>query len=85
MMARRRGPGFLFHLAAGAATLFVLTVLAMIAGLAEPAAPLNRWLNRHGIALIVAEVGLIAVSACAAMWRDQQTTLQDEREEKPHT
>jgi hypothetical protein len=83
MTAQPRGPGILFHLTAGAATLFVLTVLAMLTtALAEPGSPLDRWLNRYGIALILGEVALIAIGAWMAMWRDQHTAG---RKEKPHT
>jgi hypothetical protein len=79
MTERRRGPGVLFHAAAGATALFVLTVLVMIATLfGDPEAPFNDWLNRYGTMLLIGEVALIAITACAAMAWDQRATRRDE-------
>lgn len=68
----KRGPGLLFHLAAAATVLFIVTVLALVATLfADPAAPVNVWLNAHATKLLLAEVAAIAVLGVAAMGRDQ--------------
>ena len=78
MTNRPRGPGLLFHVAAAATALFVLTVLVMIVTVfAEPASPLNKWLNRYGAALLLGEVAAIAVSGCAAMARDKRPPRDD--------
>ena len=77
-MSKQRGPGWLFHLAAGATAVFVLTVLAMVATMfGDPAAPLNVWLNRHGGQLLTTEVVLIVISAVCAMARDQWRSARD--------
>jgi hypothetical protein len=79
MTKRQRRPGPLFHIAAIATAVFVLTVLTMIATVfANPAAPVNQWLNQYGAGLLAGEVALIAVSGCAAMARDQRTTKRDD-------
>lgn len=71
-MPARRGPGLLFHLAAGATTVFIITVLALVATLfADPKAPVNIWLNNHGGTLLGVEVVAIAIFGVAAMARDQ--------------
>jgi hypothetical protein len=83
-MPPRRGPGLLFHLAAGATTVFIITVLALVATLfANPNAPVNIWLNTHGGTLLGVEVAAIAMFGVAAMAQDQrlqrreQATLRD--------
>ena len=79
MTDQPRSPGLLFHVAAGATALFVLTVLVMIVTVfAEPASPLNKWLNRYGIVLLLGEVAAIAISGCAAMARDKRSKPHDE-------
>jgi hypothetical protein len=71
-MPARRGPGLLFHLAAGATAVFIVTVLALVATLfADPEAPVNVWLNAHAGTLLLIEVAAIAVLGVAAMARDQ--------------
>ncbi len=65
-------PGLLFRLAAGAALLFVITILALIATLfADPAAPVNQWLNLWGSLLLILEVAAIFGFGLGAMFRDQ--------------
>jgi len=77
MTASRRGPSILYHIAAGAATLFILTVLAMLTtALSDPDGPLNRWLNRYGTSLILGEIALLAISTWAALTRDQSPAAQ---------
>jgi hypothetical protein len=75
MTERRRGPGFLFHAAAGATALFVLTVLVMIATVfGDAEAPFNAWLNRYGTLLLTGEVALVALTAGAAIAWDQRAS-----------
>ncbi|MDZ4688126.1 MAG: hypothetical protein SH850_23885 [Planctomycetaceae bacterium] len=72
MTSPRRGPGLLFHLAAGATAVFIVTVFALVATLfADPAAPVNIWFNAHAGTLLAAEVAAIAVLGVVAMGRDQ--------------
>jgi hypothetical protein len=76
---RQRGPGFLFHAAAGATGLFVVTVLAMIATVfGDAEAPINLWLNRYAAGLLLAEVALIAITGVAAMAWDQRKTQHEQ-------
>jgi hypothetical protein len=83
MTGRKRGPGLLFHATAGATTLFIVTVLAMIATVfADPAAPLNVWLNRYGAVLLGVEVVLIVLSSLAAMAWDQRQTAREKNESR---
>lgn len=88
---KTRGPGLLFHLAAFATAVFILTVLALVATLfADPEAPVNVWLNTHGTTLLLAEVAAIAVLGMAAMGRDQWVQRREDaaglnRDESSHT
>jgi hypothetical protein len=81
MTSPRRGPGLLFHLAAGATVVFIVTVLAVVATLfADPEAPINVWLNAHAGTLLLAEVVAIAVLGLVAMGRDQWLQRRQERD-----
>lgn len=65
-------PGALFHLAAAGAISFIITVLALVATVfADPQAPVNIWLNRHGTAILGSEVALIVICGLGAMARDE--------------
>lgn len=80
---RGKGPGILFHCAAGATTVFIITVLALVATLfADPEAPVNVWLNNNAAWMLGGEVVLIAVFGIAAMARDQALTAAEQRAER---
>jgi len=65
-------PSLLFRLAGLMATLFVLTVFVMIAGVfSDPNLPMNTWLNHNGIPLLLGEVGLVLVLGVLAMATDR--------------
>jgi len=73
----------LFHCAAGATTVFIITVLALVATLfADPEAPVNIWLNNNAAWMLGVEVVLIAVFGIAAMARDQAITAAEQRAEE---
>ncbi len=70
-----RGPGRLFQLTAAATTVFVISVLAMVATLfGDPVAPVNLWINQHMGTVLLIEIAAIAVFGFAAMAWDQWTT-----------
>ncbi|MDX1970031.1 MAG: hypothetical protein SFV23_22850 [Planctomycetaceae bacterium] len=72
-------PGVLFHLAAASAISFIVTVLALVATVfADPQAPVNIWLNRHGSTILGSEVALIVVCGLGAMARDEWLQRQTE-------
>lgn len=75
----------LFHLTALLTVAFVLTVLALIAGVfGDPEAPANVWLNQYATWVLLIEVGLIALSGMAAMVADQRSrSLSGSAEAKP--
>jgi hypothetical protein len=63
----------LFQLTALAATVFIITILALVATLiGDPAAPINDWFNRNGTTLLIVEVVSIIVFGLAAMTADRQ-------------
>lgn len=81
-MKRTSWHDWLFHLTALFAVAFVLTVLALIAGVfGDPEAPANVWLNQYATWLLLIEVGLIALSGLAAMVADQRSRSQPVRAE----
>lgn len=81
MVTTRRGPGILFHLTAGATTLFIITILAMVATLlGDPAAPINQWLNDYGSVLLGGEIVAIAVLGTAAMVQDSRVTKRERQQ-----
>jgi hypothetical protein len=85
-MMAARGPGRLFQLTAFATTVFVISVLAMVATLfGDPEAPVNVWINRHMATVLLAEIVAIAVFGFAAMAWDQWTTPRppDRSEQRP--
>lgn len=70
-----RGPGRLFQLTAVATTVFVVSVLAMVATLfGDPEAPVNLWINQHMGTVLLIEIAAIALFGFAAMAWDQITT-----------
>jgi methylated-DNA-[protein]-cysteine S-methyltransferase len=69
----------LFTLTAVAATLFVITILAMIAMLlGDPVAPVNEWFNRHGGTVFIVEVCAIGALGLSAMIVDRRETLRSQ-------
>ncbi len=79
-----RGPGskptLFFRLVVPATSVFVITVLTLIAVLfGDERAPLPRLLNRHGNTLLVVEFVLILVLSVLAMVLDRRQILKDQR------
>jgi len=76
----------LFLLTAGVTTIFVITVLAMVAMLiGQPNAPINVWFNVHGATVLTVEVISIGVFGMAAMIVDRSETLCEMRNRPPKT
>jgi len=67
----------LFRFTAVATTVFVITILAMIAMLlGDPVAPVNAWFNDYGGIVLAVEVLAIVVLSLAAMAADRRETRQ---------
>jgi hypothetical protein len=65
----------LFQLTALSTTVFVITILSMVAMmLGDPAAPINIWFNRHGTVVLLTEVAAVVILGLAAMNADQRET-----------
>lgn len=65
-------PSLLFRAVGLVAALFVLTVFVMIAAVfSDPELPINLWLNRYSLPLLLGEVGLLLVLGFAAMVTDR--------------
>ena len=72
----------LFFATAGATTIFIVTILAMVAMLVgDQNAPANLWFNANGAVVLTVEVVAIGVLGMAAMIADRYETLR-ELEEK---
>lgn len=70
----------LFFATAAATTLFVITILAMVAMLVgDPAAPANIWFNDHGATVLTIEVCAIGLLGLSAMIADRSETLRELR------
>ncbi len=70
--ANSHHPTRLFRAAGVMAAVFVLTVFIMIAGLfSDPDLPINLWLNRYSLYLLLGEVGLLFVLSMLAMLTDR--------------
>jgi hypothetical protein len=66
----------LFQLTALSATVFVITILSVVAmTLGDPVAPVNLWFNQHGATVLMTEVAAIMVLGLAAMTADRRETL----------
>ncbi|MFN5976253.1 MAG: hypothetical protein ACK48U_17550 [Planctomyces sp.] len=79
-----RGPGskptLFFRLVVPATSVFVITILALIAGLfGDERAPLPRLLNRHGNTLLLVEFAAILVLSVLAMVLDRRQILRDQK------
>lgn len=85
MAGTARGPGWLFHVTAGATTAFIVSVLAMVATLfGDPAAPINGWINDYGAIVLMVEIAAIGVFGFAAMANDARVTRLEQREIGQH-
>lgn len=68
----------LFFMTAGATTIFVVTILAMVSMLVgDPKAPVNLWFNDHGAIVMTVEVLAIGILGMAAMIVDRWETLRE--------
>ncbi|MFN5437248.1 MAG: hypothetical protein ACK5ES_21980 [Planctomyces sp.] len=79
-----RGPGskptLFFRLGVPATSVFVITILALIAVLfGDERAPLPRLLNRHGNTLLLVEFAAILVLSVLAMVLDRRQILRDQK------
>ena len=69
---------YLFFMTAAATTVFVITILAMVAMLVgDPETPANLWFNAHGATVLTVEVVSIGVLGMAAMIADRKETLRE--------
>ena len=76
----------LFFATAGVTTLFIITILAMVAMLVgDPIAPANLWFNDHGATVLIVEVVLIGLLGMSAMIADRRETLRELREKSSKT
>lgn len=74
----------LFRLTAVATSVFVITILAMVAMvLGDTEAPVNVWFGAHGTMVLVIEVAAIVVLGLAAMTADRRETLRAMKERVP--
>lgn len=73
----------LFNLTAFATTIFVITILAMVAMLVgDPEAPVNLWFNRQGATVMTCEVIAIGVFGTSAILFDRREIQRQQRERK---
>ncbi len=77
-----RGPGsrpsLLFRLIVPATSIFIVTILSLIAVLfSDERAPVARFLNRHGNTLLIVELIVVVVLSFVAMAVDRWRTLRD--------
>ncbi len=71
----RTPPSLWFRAVGLVAALFVLTVFVMIAALfSDPELPINLWLNRYALPLLLGEVVLLLALGFVAMVTDQAKT-----------
>jgi hypothetical protein len=71
-------PNIFFRFVVIAGFIFVVTILALIAGiLGDGRAPVHQWLNRNGMILIVAEVAVIGITGLLALVIDRWRTLRE--------
>jgi hypothetical protein len=79
-------PNPFFQLTAAAATLFVITVLALVASMfGDPDAPQTAFLNERGGTLIAVEVVAILTLGLSALIVDRRRTLRQTLEAPPST
>lgn len=76
MRAPGSRPGFLFRLVIPATSVFIVTILSLIAVLfSDERAPVAQWLNRHGNTLLMVELLIVVVLSLLAMTVDRVQTL----------
>jgi hypothetical protein len=76
-------PQTLFTLTAVATTVFVITILAMVAMLlGDPEAPVNVWFNRQGATVMTFEVLAIGFFGSSAIFFDRREILREQRQKK---
>ena len=82
---RLRNP--FFPLVALSSTAFAITVLALIVGavLADPAAPLNRLLDRYGGRILAVEFATIFVTGLLALVLDRRQSAPATPDARPHS
>jgi hypothetical protein len=67
-----------FFLTAAATTVFIITILAMVAMLVgDPEAPVNLWFNDNGAIVMTVEVVAIGLFGMSAMIADRRETLRE--------
>lgn len=72
-------PGMLFRLVIPATAVFIVTILSMIAVLfSDERAPLAKFLNRNGNALLAIEFFVVIVLSILAMIVDRRQILRDQ-------
>lgn len=82
MKPPRTKPSLLFRLIVPATVLFIMTVLALIAGMfGDPQAPVAVWLDRHGNQLLIWEFFGVLILSFLAMAIDRYRTLRGLDEE----
>lgn len=65
-------PSLLFRAVGLVAAVFIVTVFVMIAGLfSDPELPINRWLYRYSLPLLLGEVVVLVALGLAAMMLDR--------------
>jgi succinate dehydrogenase hydrophobic anchor subunit len=73
----------LFKLTALVTTIFVITILAMVAMLlGDPDAPVNVWFNRHGATVMTVEVLAIGLFGMSSMIADRNEMLREQKKKQ---
>lgn len=68
-------PSLLFLATGLVAAVFIVTVFVMIAALfSDPELPINQWLNRYSLPLLLGEVVLLVALGLAAMMLDRSSS-----------
>jgi len=77
-LSASRPPNLFFPLTVVFSGLFIVTILALVAGIfGDPQAPIARFLDRNGGMLLVAEVVAILVTGFLALATDRRQALAD--------
>jgi len=83
MKPPRTKPSLLFRLIVPATVVFILTILSLIASVfGNPDAPVSKWLEANGNALLFWEFIVVVVLSVLAMTVDRVRTLQGRDEEQ---
>ena len=83
MKPPRTKPSLTFRLIVPATTVFILTILALIASVfGTPEAPVSKWLDAHANQLLIWEFVAVVVLTILAMTIDRVRTLRG-KDEKP--